>query len=226
MPPEADRLKTLRALEMLNTLAEPDYDELTQLAARICGTPVSLMTLLDDQNMWVKSSYGSEMKQIDRKISFCTHVIEHAAPVVVRDARTDDRFAANTLVTSPDGIRFYAGVPLQAPNGHVMGALCVIDTIPKDLTASQQELLSVLGRQIEARIALRTEQLALREAKQKNDELAKSVRQSNDLFRAFMNHGAVSGLHQGFRRPVSVLQRSDGGPVQHHARGVAGQDRL
>jgi PAS domain S-box-containing protein len=162
LPPladEAERLACLRAYAILDTPEEQAFDDLTRLASHLCGTPISTVTLLDADRQWFKSRVGLAARQTARGLAFCDHTIRGPGLMVVPDAAADPRFAANALVTGDPHIRFYAGVPLRVAGGHALGALCVIDTSPRDLTAAQQDALAMLGRQavaqFEARRALR-----------------------------------------------------------------------
>src|SRR4051812_4079446 len=105
---EAKRLAALRRLELLDTQPEPEFDELVSLAAGICGTPISLVTLLDERRQWFKAGVGLDAKETPREIAFCAHSILQSDLFVVEDAQKDERFAANPLVTGEPNIRFYA----------------------------------------------------------------------------------------------------------------------
>ena len=148
---EADRLENLRSYRILDTLPDEDYDDLTRLAAQICGTKVSLVSLIDKDRQWFKSQSGWDIgkQQTTRDIAFCSHTILQAdGPLVVNDAREDGRFADNPLVTGEPDIVFYAGMPLVTREGYALGSLCVIDHEPKDLDAGQLQALERLARQV------------------------------------------------------------------------------
>jgi len=124
---EAWRLATLREYRLLDTAPEPAFDRVTKLVADLFEAPIALVTLVDDCRQWFKSVHGLEIRETARDISFCQHVVTGDEPLIVSDAREDDRFRDNILVTGEPFIRFYAGVPLRAYNGAVLGTLCVID---------------------------------------------------------------------------------------------------
>ncbi|SDD33985.1 PAS domain S-box protein [Aquimonas voraii] len=154
---EAERLRSLRVAELLDTEAEAVFDDLTRLAASICGTPISLLSLVDEHRQWFKSRVGLDATETPRELAFCAHAILGDAVMEVPDAREDPRFRNNPLVTDAPAIRLYAGAPLQGPGGYPIGTLCVIDTEPRSLTPSQREQLATLAalgsHLIEARLA-------------------------------------------------------------------------
>ena len=161
---DAERLRTLRAYKILDTKPEERFDELTRLAALICGVPISLISLIDTDRQWFKSRFGLDVQETPRAQAFCTHAIMQPDMFVVPDASKDERFAHNPLVTGDLHIRFYAGAPLAARDGHVLGTLCVIDREPHTLTEAQKEALKIVGRLVIANIELRRDLEELREA--------------------------------------------------------------
>ncbi|WP_245814775.1 GAF domain-containing protein [Cystobacter ferrugineus] len=154
-PQEEARLAALDALEILDTLPEAGFDDLTRLASRLCEAPIALVSLVDHYRQWFKSRVGLEAQETPRDIAFCTHAILGERPFVVEDARHDERFHDNPLVTGELHLRFYAGVPIKGVGGHNLGTLCVIDQQPRQLTAEQAEMLVAIGRQVEAQLRLR-----------------------------------------------------------------------
>jgi hypothetical protein len=160
---EDERLRRLRALRILDTAPERAFDEITRAAASLCDAPVALITFVDEERCWFKAKVGLDGTHTPRTISFCSHLVGHDTPLVVPDAETDPRFATNPLVTSPPGIRFYAGAPLLR-DGYVLGALCVVDFVPRQITATQLEALEALARHVVTYLELREALLTLQAA--------------------------------------------------------------
>jgi len=164
---ESDRLVALDRYHILDTSPEQVYDDLTQLAADICGTPIALISLIDRDRQWFKSRVGLDATETPRDISFCGHAVAANATLNVPDASQDPRFANNPLVTQAPNIRFYAGVPLITHDRYVLGTLCVIDSQPHNLTEAQIRQLETLSRlvvnQLESRLNRNSTELKLDE---------------------------------------------------------------
>lgn len=154
MPPdEHSRLETLRALNLLDTASEERFDRLTRMARRMFGVPISLVTLVDANRQWFKSNQGLDATETPRDISFCGHAILGEDVLLIPDATMDDRFSDNPLVTDHPNIRFYAGCPLKVLNGSKIGALCIIDTKPRQFSEEDLQLLRDLAAMAEQEIA-------------------------------------------------------------------------
>ena len=152
---EEARLAALRACEILDTAPEHEFDSLTRLAAKICGTPIAWVALLDSERQWFKSKVGIAATQTPREIAICSYTILGNQPLLVPDLCQDPRFSNNPLVISDPNLRFYCGVPLQIEKGLGVGTLCVMDRQPRQLTAEQVEDLTTLGHQVTAQLRLR-----------------------------------------------------------------------
>lgn len=153
---ETLRLSVLRRYEILDTLAEQSYDDITRLAAEICGTPIALVSLVDEDRQWFKSHLGLDAVETPREQAFCAHaILDPTHVLIVNDATADVRFSDNPLVRQAPHIRFYAGAPLLLPSGVALGTVCVIDTQPRQLSATQSDALQALSRQVMALLELR-----------------------------------------------------------------------
>lgn len=148
-PLEQSRLEKLDSYSILDTLPEEDYDNLTAIAAEICGTPISLVSVLDDKRQWFKSHHGLAVEETPKEYAFCAHAINDSKDIfIIEDARKDKRFHDNPLVVNEPNVIFYAGIPLKSEEGLPMGTLCVIDNKPNQLTQKQLDSLRALARQV------------------------------------------------------------------------------
>ncbi|MGA3181953.1 MAG: GAF domain-containing protein [Verrucomicrobiota bacterium] len=168
---EAERLNTLRGYGILDTHPEDRFDELARLANIICGTPSSVISLVDEHRQWFKSRTGITACQTPREDAICAHAIITPDVLVVPDATQDPRFANYPQVLGEPHLRFYAGAPLVAPNGHRLGALCVIDYVPRQLSPDQLESLRILSRQVMLQVELGKRLQELRIALQEREDL-------------------------------------------------------
>ncbi len=157
MIPESQRLAELAAYGVLDTAAEPAFDDIVRVAAEAAGCPTALISLLDEDRQWFKARHGMDAGQTPRDQAFCENALRADAPLVVPDATADARFADNPLVTGALGIRFYAGFPLRTATGAVLGTLCVLgyELRPGGLTGAQERLLTVLAAQVLTQLELR-----------------------------------------------------------------------
>lgn len=204
---EQQRLAALYQLNILDTPEEPEYDELVHLAAQVCRTPISTVTLVDAHRQWFKAAIGLKDRETPRAVSFCSQAIRQSGLFIVENAASDPHFRDYANVTGDPGIRFYAGIPLEA-NGYPVGTLCVIDTVPRTLTEDQRNALRILGRQVKTRIELRTKQESLKAVLAQNDKLNAELRARNNLFLAFMNNGPfVSYIKDAEGRMIFCNQR-------------------
>ncbi len=146
---EVNRLKALESFGILDTLPEQDFDDITRIAAYVCDTPISLLSLLDPHRQWFKSHFGLQVQETPRKDSFCGHaILTPLEPFIVENAKMDHRFHDNPLITGDPYIMFYAGIPLLTSDGLALGTLNVIDTQPRRLSNEQLDILIALSRQV------------------------------------------------------------------------------
>lgn len=172
-PDESQRQNSLEQLNLLDTAIEERFERVTRLAARLLDVPVAAITMVDGGRQWFKSIQGMNAAETSREVSFCGHTILDDELLIVEDATKDERFADNPLVTSEDGIRFYAGCPVHSPEGYRIGALCVIDQKPRTITPSQIEDLKDLAAMVE--VEIKSKQLAVAQVRM-NEELAQAKR--------------------------------------------------
>lgn len=153
---EQARLLALESYNILDTLPEQAYDDITYIASTICKTPISLVSLVDKDRQWFKSKVGLKVDETDRDLAFCSHaILEPNNLLIVPDAHKDERFKDNPLVVENPQIRFYAGAVLDTDDGHGLGTLCVIDTKPRRLNETQIHALQALARQTMAQLNLK-----------------------------------------------------------------------
>jgi len=183
---EPERLAALRSYAILDTEPEEQFDRLTRLATQLTGTPIALVSLIDEARQWFKSRVGLDVQQTSRDLAFCAHAILDQKVFVVEDASRDARFRGNPLVTGSPDIRFYAGAPLTTRDGHTLGTLCIIDRVPRQPDKSVLDLLrnlaSVVVDELELRRALaevERQRKALEDANRAKDVLLAGV--SHDL---------------------------------------------
>ncbi|PRP67361.1 sensor histidine kinase [Nonlabens agnitus] len=160
---EKERLNSLRRLKILDTISEDQYDNITELAAFVCGTKNAIISLIDEDRQWFKSKVGINVCETDRDISFCSHAINQPDEILeIPDTTKDERFIGNPLVTHPETPTiFYAGVPILSVDGYAIGTLCVLHDEPKELTSSQRKALKNLARQVEQLFKLHVANQAL-----------------------------------------------------------------
>lgn len=153
---ESARIAALQALNVMDSPEERAYDDITRMAATVCGTPIALVSLVDGARQWFKSRVGLQARETPRELAFCAHAIQTPDQVmVVNDAQADPRFVDNALVTGDPNIRFYAGAPLVTSDGHALGTLCVIDTVPRSIAAEQIQELAFMANQVIATLEQR-----------------------------------------------------------------------
>jgi len=159
---ETNRLNALASYHILDSPREKFFDDLTLLASQLFDVPIVTITLVAENRQWFKSSVGVEVDQTDRCFSFCSHIIQHASPLIIEDASQDERFSNNSVVTGDTGIRFYAGIPLITKDGFALGSFCIIDHIPRQLSCSQLALLQLFADHVMVLFEQRYESIGLK----------------------------------------------------------------
>ena len=227
---ELQRMASLHALHVLDTPPEERFDTLTRLATRQFEVPMSAVTLIDHDRQWFKSRQGIEVSETPRDVAFCDHAIRADGIFVVEDACLDARFAGNPLVVGSPGIRFYAGCPLRAPDGHRVGALALIDTRPRTLSEREKGLLADLGRlaelelrsgQIEHERNAAEQQLRLNKhhLEQQEAALLEAVRRK-DEFLATLAHELRNPLAPIRTAAELIKRRHPGDPLVQQAQAI------
>ncbi len=180
---ETKRVAVLHAYGVLDTPPEPEFDRLTQLLAHICQTPIALISLVDSDRQWFKSVHGIDWTATDRALSICSHAIEQRAICVIEDTLADPRLRDNPLVYGEPYLRFYAGMPLLTPDGHALGAVAVLDRVPRQLDGLQLEALQTLTLQVMAQIESRRQRALLTQAMAEREHDHAALRESEERFR-------------------------------------------
>jgi signal transduction histidine kinase len=218
---ENERLSDLKAYEILDTLPEKEYDDITRIASQICQTKVSLISLVDENRQWFKSHYGIDATETPREHAFCAHAINNINDVLeVSDSRKDERFHDNPLVTGEPNIVFYTGVPLVSNEGNALGTLCVIDSEPKKLNEEQIDSLKALANQVIKLFELRKRQRMLKQTNKHLEEKYKELEKfaliaAHDIKSPLNNistiiHFIIDGHAEHLNEPVNqLLQKLD-----------------
>ena len=215
---EEERIKLLESYSILDTLPEIEYDNLTMIASQICGTPIALITFLDEERQWFKSHTGLDISETPRDYSFCAYAINDPENIfIIPDARNDVRFHDNPIVVGQENVIFYAGVPLTNEDGMPIGAICVIDHNPKVLTPAQIRSLKVLSVQtmklLESRLKKLQLEKTLEALEKKNQELDRfAYIAAHDLKSPLAN---ISGLSDVFIDNYNEIIDEEGREIIH-----------
>lgn len=181
---ESERIKSLKSYLVLDTETEEEIDNLTQLASEICETPIVLVSLIDEERQWFKSKVGLDVNETSRDLAFCAHAINETNDLfIIEDARTDNRFFDNPLVTSFPHVIFYAGVILKSDEDLPLGTLCVIDNSPRKLSDKQIRSLKTISKQI-------MNLLNYKKSIRKREELSVQLLQKNSELERFASIAA------------------------------------
>jgi signal transduction histidine kinase len=183
-PNERERLQALYRYQILDTIAESGFDDLTALAAHICGTPIAAVSFIDKNRQWFKSILGLEATETSRDVAFCAHtILESNGLLIVQNALEDERFYDNPFVISDPNICFYAGTALVTHDGFPLGSLCIIDRIPRKLDAKQIDALRRLGNQVLTQMELRINVVNLEKNIQQRQKIEEELRLNNQYLR-------------------------------------------
>ncbi len=179
--PEEARLEALHRYDAVDTDQEEPFDRIARLAADLFDVPVALVSLVGDDRQWFKAAVGLEKQEVSLDGSFCSHAIQSEGAMIVEDAVADERFADSSLVTGNLGVRFYAGVPLETPDGYRIGTFCMLDTEPRTLSAEELDRLDDLAEMVMNELELRREAVAREEAEQ-------ALRESKQRYQTLVEH--------------------------------------
>ncbi len=223
-------MAALSRYDVLGTPSEAAFDEVVEMVATICDTPMSVINFVGASQVWLKAKLGLDAEQMPRDMTFCTHVVEGRALLVVEDARTDARFAANPLVTGAPRVRFYAGMPLVTPDGQVIGSLCAVDTRPRSLDETQKRALAVLARHVMGMLELRHQSQQLSRVTADLEEkrrVADAASEAKSKFLANMSHelrtpmnGVMTATELLLETSLDASQRDDVITIRKCAEGL------
>jgi K+-sensing histidine kinase KdpD len=202
---ENERIKALQDLNILDTLEEDAYDQLTLIASQICDVPIALVSLIDNDRQWFKSHHGLDVRETPKDIAFCAHAINKPEEILmVEDATKDERFHDNPLSTKAPNVVFYAGAPLNTSEGFCLGTLCVIGNKPKKLSNTQQTALKALANQVVAQFELRRKNLILIE----KIKIVEQLNHDIDAFSYRLSHDMQTPM-RGILSIIEFLKKDD-----------------
>lgn len=188
---EDARLSALQNYDILDTPRDPEYDTLTKLASQIFKVPYAYISLVDEHRIWFKSMVGLDVTEAPRSTSFCQYTIYDTDVFEIPNALLDERFATNQAVTGPPYIRYYAGAPLVDEEGFVLGSLCISDTVPRQLTLAERDILVTLAREVMMHIRLKRNKQALREENLRLEEMLQISSLSPEIHSVLAANGEV-----------------------------------
>ena len=186
---EQQRLAALHSAGILDTPHEPEFDHIVELAAAICGTPISSCALIDEDHAWLKAATGLEINQIERNLSFCSESIRQTDLMITEDLTTDERLSTHPWVAGDPALRLYAGMPLSDPEGHNLDSLCIADTAHRVVSSEQKVALRTLSIQLKALIELRIERQRREQDPLEEEQIVQALQSSEQRFRSFMHNG-------------------------------------
>jgi light-regulated signal transduction histidine kinase (bacteriophytochrome)/putative methionine-R-sulfoxide reductase with GAF domain len=152
---EQSRLTALQQYQILDSESERSFDDLAQLAAQICQTPIALINLIADDRQWFKAKVGVDVAELPLELGICPECVISRKTLIVPDVQADEHWATHPAIKAAPHVRFYAGVPLITPAGDAIGTLCVADFVPRQLTIDQIRSLEALGQQVMTQLELR-----------------------------------------------------------------------
>ncbi len=203
---EAERLKALSSYEILDTERENDFNALMELAAHVCGCPIAAISFVDKERQWFKAEKNLFATETTRDISFCGHTILQDDVMIIPDARKDERFAGNPLVTRAENkIIFYAGAPITNPDGYNLGSICVIDNNPRPaITDQQKEALKGLAQQVMRLMELRLKNKLIKDQGEKLLKAEKTITRLSFSEQEKEKRDIARELHENFAQILAA----------------------
>ncbi|WP_226782582.1 sensor histidine kinase [Oceaniglobus trochenteri] len=201
-PLQSERLDALNSYDVLDSAREKDFDDVVQLASVLCGTPISVVNLIDADRQWFKAEVGLGVRETPLETSICSHAILEDSFVEIPDTLADIRMRDNALCLGDPGLRFYAGAQLITEEGLPIGTLCVLDYAPRQLTETQRQALTVLARQVMKQLELRR---ALKQAEVLRHEVDHRVKNSLQSVASLTRLQARSGVSDEVKRALEVV---------------------
>lgn len=213
---EKERLEAMQRYDILDSEEDPDFNAIVELAALICNTSMSIITLLDEKRQWFKARKGLSVRETARDLSFCAHALHYDDIMIVEDALLDERFSDNPLVTGEPHIRFYAGIPLIVDAKLKAGTLAVIDSSPRKLTLEQRSGLQGLAKQVVNLLNLRYNLMELKRNGREREFLANIVQLSNDAILSIDQLGLIRTWNKGAEALYGYRREEVLGKSIHH----------
>ncbi|NEU10226.1 PAS domain S-box protein [Flavihumibacter sp. R14] len=211
-----NRLETLLDYHILDTSPEKEFDSITRLASYICKTPFALITFLDSERQWIKSSIGLNLKETQLHEAFCAYTIQDDNIFQVEDALLDERFDDSPLVHKDPYIRFYAGAPLLSPSGYRLGSICVLDTKPGRLTDEQQDALKVLAGEVMSHLEMRKKNREIQETLIKYEEIYNMFDSSAELHCVMDRETNIQMVNRSVEKILGyTIEETIGHPIWH-----------
>jgi PAS domain S-box-containing protein len=208
MDSEQNRLEAVSRFKLLGDDITNDLNDIVSLAARICNTPVALVTLLDEDKQWFKAAIGTDLDCTRRDLSFCNYTIKQDQVLIVPDATLDERYRNNPLVLGDPHIKFYAGSKLTTKDGFAIGSLCVVDFVPRDLDEHQQHSLCVLSRQVMNLMELHCSLQSLEKEHEKTQQQKLSIEASELKLKAIFDSSKDTHILLSKNLEVLAFNRS------------------
>ena len=205
---EERRLAALHAYGLLDTPREDEFDEIVRVVSALCGTPISVINLIDRDRQWFKAEVGLGVSETPLPASICAHALLQPDLFVVPDTLRDERFSDNPLVTGNPHLRFYAGALLETPDGLPLGTICVLDYEPRELDENQKALLRLMARQIMKLFELRRLNAQERSARERAERDARTIGSKlSDVAReAELREQFIAVLGHDLRNPLASIQ--------------------